>query len=635
MKLISKALVVSALIGLFCFCLPAISNAQLATKISVNQNTDTILMQAQITGLSKDQVSLNLFKQAEIIDFSGLQVMPNGDAGFLLKSTGGNTAQIKYALKIDQSQIQYLTEDQNWYPRSHADIIQTFSIDVKTEKGTEAIHSATGQNESGISIVIGKFIKYVSPSKKIVIYLQNEDLALANTLIQNLDLYLSNDEQKFGPYPYDQFSVVESSDEIGYAFPRMTWIGSQLLRFPFILRTSLPHELLHSWWGNSVFVDYKTGNWCEGLTVFGADYALLNDSEKATYRQKALLEYVDYVKTATEISLSEFVSRGEDKSLQAIGYNKSLMMFVMLEQLVGADTLNKALAIFSQKYKFVEASYANIFEILSSLKPEKESALHNFFTTWILEKGAITFDSLKAEATEVSQGFEIVFSLNNDELKKLGELPVDFSIYFTDGMRQLATLSAGLPLKMRVDKKPQQFTIDPQHKLFRKLSDDERPLTFSKFFAATQVQIQASGKTLETLAAVFPSVGFESVLACSQNLNSSEILMIENYPGGIPEIDEALAKRSVELHPDFLLIDNQKISLAENGYFIFLKVKSQMVILFQTNISLSMNRWFERWSHYGAQGFVVLTPKAAVKQGVWDNPYIQDFEIQKESLIIR
>ena len=51
-----------------------------------------------------------------------------------------------------------------------------------------------------------------------------------------------------------------------------TLLGGQVLRLPFIPYTSFGHEIAHNWWGNSVFVDTDEGNWCEGLTVYCADY---------------------------------------------------------------------------------------------------------------------------------------------------------------------------------------------------------------------------------------------------------------------------------------------------------------------------------------------------------------------------
>ncbi len=76
--------------------------------------------------------------------------------------------------------------------------------------------------------------------------------------------YLALYQDLFGPYPFEKFAVVENFFPTGYGFPSYTLMGGTVLRLPFILRTSLPHEIAHSWWGNGVLVDYRQGNWCEG-----------------------------------------------------------------------------------------------------------------------------------------------------------------------------------------------------------------------------------------------------------------------------------------------------------------------------------------------------------------------------------
>jgi hypothetical protein len=53
--------------------------------------------------------------------------------------------------------------------------------------------------------------------------------------------------------------------------PSFTLLGEQVIRFPFIL-SSYPHELLHNWWGNGVFVG--AGGNCEGLTAYLADHLI-------------------------------------------------------------------------------------------------------------------------------------------------------------------------------------------------------------------------------------------------------------------------------------------------------------------------------------------------------------------------
>jgi aminopeptidase N len=79
--------------------------------------------------------------------------------------------------------------------------------------------------------------------------------------------------------------------------PSFTLLGPQIIRFPFILTSSYPHEILHNWWGNSVFVDYASGNWCEGLTAYLADHLYAGAAGPGRrVPRDTLQKYRDFVK---------------------------------------------------------------------------------------------------------------------------------------------------------------------------------------------------------------------------------------------------------------------------------------------------------------------------------------------------
>ena len=82
-----------------------------------------------------------------------------------------------------------------------------------------------------------------------------------------------------------------------------------MLRLPFILATSLPHEVAHCWWGNGVLVDWARGNWCEGLTSYVADY-LSRERESAEagreYRFQALRNFAALAGGEEDFPLSRF-----------------------------------------------------------------------------------------------------------------------------------------------------------------------------------------------------------------------------------------------------------------------------------------------------------------------------------------
>ena len=97
--------------------------------------------------------------------------------------------------------------------------------------------------------------------------------------------YIALYEELIGPYPFQQFSIVENFFPTGYGFPSYTLLGSTVIRLPFIIETSLGHEIAHCWWGNGVLVDDRQGNWCEGLTTYLADYLYKERTSEEEGRQ--------------------------------------------------------------------------------------------------------------------------------------------------------------------------------------------------------------------------------------------------------------------------------------------------------------------------------------------------------------
>ena len=112
--------------------------------------------------------------------------------------------------------------------------------------------------------------------------------------------------------------------------PLFTLLGPQVIRFPFILHSSYPHEILHNCWGNSVYVDWSKGNWCEGLTAYLADHLIREGQGRgAEYRNDTLKGYRNYVGESRDFPLTEFRSR-HSSATQAVCYGKCLILWHML-----------------------------------------------------------------------------------------------------------------------------------------------------------------------------------------------------------------------------------------------------------------------------------------------------------------
>ena len=181
-----------------------------------------------------------------------------------------------------------LTGDSGWYP-SFGDGMLTFSLDIQLPGGWRAIsqgrrgtdsvadtgrqghvHWEERQPQEEIYLIAAPFSEYARNDAGIesLVYLRKDDAALAQRYQDATARYIAMYQRLIGPYPYAKFALVENFWETGYGMPSFTLLGSQVIRLPFIIDTSYPHEILHNWWGNGVYVDYAGGNWSEGLTAY-------------------------------------------------------------------------------------------------------------------------------------------------------------------------------------------------------------------------------------------------------------------------------------------------------------------------------------------------------------------------------
>ncbi|MFC1844789.1 M1 family metallopeptidase, partial [Thermodesulfobacteriota bacterium] len=237
---------------------------------------------------------------------------------------------------------------------SEADEIITFQVDNKkqvTFRFPHPLHS--------IHFVTGPYRitrREFGEGKELVAYFYSEDSELAGQYIENARQYLDRYEKMLGPYPFKRFSIVENRLPTGFAMPTFTLLGQSVVRLPFIVDTSLGHEVLHSWFGSGVRMSSRKGNWVEGLTTYLADQAFAADKgEEVKYRKEQILKYQSYVRPDMDLTLRHFSNAGhgnsEGRPARAVGYNKSSMFFHMLKNRVGPEIFIDSLRDFYKRLK--------------------------------------------------------------------------------------------------------------------------------------------------------------------------------------------------------------------------------------------------------------------------------------------
>jgi hypothetical protein len=291
-----------------------------------------------------------------------------------------------------------------------------------------------------------------------------------------------------GPFPYTKFALVENFWETGYGMPSFTLLGEKVIRFPFILHSSYPHELLHNWWGNSVYVDFETGNWCEGITVYMADHLIKEQRGQADeYRRAALQKYTNYVTPENDFPVNEFLSR-YDAPTESVGYGKSSIFFHMLRQKVGDELFIKGFQKFNRDNKFRHASFD---DIRIAFEEVTEQDFKWFFEQWIDRIGApeIVLENVKIK---FARGINnVYFTLKQIQDDDVFYLDVPVVIVTKNGIHTEVVEMNEKEVKYSISviEKPLKIMIDPQFDVFRKLDPRESPPTFTKAYGAEQTLI--------------------------------------------------------------------------------------------------------------------------------------------------
>ncbi len=285
-----------------------------------------------------------------------------------------------------------------------------------------------------------------------------------------------------GPYPYSKFALVENFWETGYGMPSFTLLGEKIIRFPWILSTSYPHELLHNWWGNSVYVDFEKGNWCEGLTAYMADHLLKEQSgQGAEYRRTTLQKFTDYVNAENDFPVIEFRSRN-NAAEEAIGYGKCLMFNHMLRKMMGDDNFIKAYQSF---YKDNIYKISTFDDILESFQKFSSTDLKPVFDQWLMRKGAPSFKLSDVRTEKVEDRFNLHFTLSQTQEEDIFMLDIPVAIYLENKVELITVTSdkRNQFLYFPFSSEPVKIEVDPQFDVFRILDKAEvPPSTVSDFW---------------------------------------------------------------------------------------------------------------------------------------------------------
>ncbi len=311
-----------------------------------------------------------------------------------------------------------------------------------------------------------------------------EDQILSREYLDAAKAYILRYEQELGAFPYSHYAIVANRLPSGFGMPTFTLLGQMVLRLPFIKETSLGHEILHSWFGNSIAVSEDSGNWCEGLTSYLADFTYAAEKGNgASHRKASLVNYQSYVHTDSAIPLQDFYSASHNQPLakarRAVGYNRSAMLFHQLRGILGPEYFFIGLRTFAETFKGKSASWRDIQTIFETVS---NTDLSSFFRQQLSRKDTPEFQINTVRIEDEQDKSTLHFTI-----EQLSEQPYELNVpieitTLSGKKRSIHHITEKLTsISIPLSGSPFSFSIDPEYDIFRVLSPAEFPPVWSRF----------------------------------------------------------------------------------------------------------------------------------------------------------
>ncbi len=435
--------------------------------------------------------------------------LPGKDAITMYASDSKLTLTIIYSLQVPTNASDNLISPNgivltsNWHPLPQEDML--FSLSATLPQGFQGIsesdflpeQSSTGVMQSSFSQPVRSIHLAAGPYQieqetireglSLSTWFFKEDQQLSREYLDAAKAYILRYEQQIGPFPYKHYAVVANRLPSGFGMPTFTLLGQMVLRLPFIKETSLGHEVLHSWFGNSIEVATGSGNWCEGLTSYLADFSYATDrGEGVSHRKAALVNYHSYVRKDTASALMEFGSASHNqpmaKAKRAVGYNRSAMLFHQLREILGPEYFIQGLRLFAESFKGRPASWRDIQTIFETVSGKDLSL---FFSQQLSRKDIPSL-AVQNIRSDTKQGSSILHFSITQKSEQPYTLLVPIRVTTLSGtqnfIKEITEKVTAITLDLQ--EPPLSFTIDPEYDLFRTLERSELPPVWSRFMGS-------------------------------------------------------------------------------------------------------------------------------------------------------
>jgi len=480
----------------------------------------------------------------------------------------------------------------------------------------------------GLSLSAGSYVvqeKAIGQVRALT-YFYPETSHLAKSYLDATARYITFYEQLFGPYPFDKFAVVENFFPTGYGFPSYTLLGSRVIRLPFIIHTSLGHEIAHCWWGNGVYVDPEKGNWSEGLTTYVADYLYkerVSSKEGRQYRLHVLQNFATLVHPKNDFPLKLFQSR-YDPSSQAIGYGKGAMVFHMVRRRLGEKAFWEALRDVYREKLFQKASWK---DFQKAFERRGECSLQGFFEQWLTRKGGPKLSLERIRSTRKGSSWQVSGYITQKQAFYELELDIALNSRKKGVTKKIKVSGKTTPFEISTDTPPERLTVDPDIDTFRYLYTSEIPPSINAIKGSSSVLVVLGDRAWpgveEVAETLTRSLGLKNFEMFSEDrVRERESLEKDIVFVGLPQRKHLLpdVSRWIVIRKDEFILDGRSYGAPSDvffGVFPHPSAEGRVMALF---LPLSVKYAREvagKITHYGKYSYLAFSRGRNQDKGIW------------------
>jgi hypothetical protein len=302
--------------------------------------------------------------------------------------------------------------------------------------------------------------------------------------------------REFSPYQHRQIRILEFPRYATFAqsFPNTIPYSESIgfiarvkdddIDYPFYVTA---HEVAHQWWAHQVIGAHVQGSTMLSETLAQYSALMVMEEEYGPDKMRRFLEYeLDrYLRgRSTERKKELPLLRVENQDY--IHYRKGSLVMYALKDVIGEQSVNRALSGFLGEWGFQGPPYPTSRDLLAALRAETPEDLHPWLADLFEHITLYENRATEAVAKETGEGrYEVTLSFESKKLRagEQGEEtevalndPIDIGVFDSDGeplyLERFRLDGSVSEVTVTVEGEPATAGIDPYHKLIDRHPDD-------------------------------------------------------------------------------------------------------------------------------------------------------------------